>query len=61
MTLPFEAALAVETGRLIRVAKGLSLGDRACIATAKHFGLPVIIADKVWARLDLGVEVRLIR
>lgn len=65
LALPFEAPLTVETGRLIRVARGLSLGDRACIATAKHFGLPVItadkVADKVWAKLDLGVEVRLIR
>jgi PIN domain nuclease of toxin-antitoxin system len=61
LTLPFDAGLAVEAARLIRVARGLSLGDRACIATAKRLGLPVITADKVWATLDLGVEVRLIR
>lgn len=61
LTLPFEAGLAAETARLIRVARGLSLGDRVCIATAKHLGLPVITADRVWARLDLGVEVKLIR
>ena len=61
LAVPFETGLTVETARLIRVARGLSLGDRACVATAKHFGLPVITADKVWARLDLGVEVRLIR
>lgn len=61
LALPFEVGLSAETARLIRVARGLSLGDRACIATAKHLGLPVITADKVWARLDLGVEVRLIR
>lgn len=61
LALPFEAGLMAETARLIRVARGLSLGDRACIATAKHLGLPVITADRVWARLDLGVEVKLIR
>ena len=61
LAVPFEAALTVETGRLVRVARGLSLGDRACIATAKHVGLPAVTADKVWAKLDLGVEVRLIR
>lgn len=61
LALPFETGLTIETARLIRVARDLSLGDRACIATAKRLGLPVITADKVWARFDLGVEVRLIR
>lgn len=61
LALSFDASLAVEAARLIRVARGLSLGDRACIATAKRLELPVITADKVWASLDLGVEVRLIR
>ena len=61
LALPFDAGLAVEAARLIRVARGLSLGDRACITTAKSLGLPVITADKVWASLDLGVHVRLIR
>lgn len=61
LALPFEAGLTAETARLIRIARGLSLGDRACIATAKHLRLPVITADRVWARLDLGVEVKLIR
>lgn len=61
VTLPFDPALAAETGSLIRLGRGLSLGDRACIATAKQLGLPVVTADKVWATLDLGIEVRLIR
>jgi ribonuclease VapC len=58
---PFDAGLTAETASLIRVARGLLLCDRACIATAKHFGLPVITADRVRAKLDLGVEVRPIR
>jgi PIN domain nuclease of toxin-antitoxin system len=40
---------------------GLSLGDRACLALGLHLGRPVITADHVWARLDVGVEVLLIR
>jgi PIN domain nuclease of toxin-antitoxin system len=39
----------------------LSLGDRACLALAYHYGYPVLTADRIWADLDLGVEVRLIR
>ena len=40
---------------------GLSLGDRACLALGLHLGRPVITADRVWVRLDVGVEVLLIR
>ena len=42
--------------------KGLSLGDRACIATALQLDLPVYTADKVWAELDIpNLKLKLIR
>ncbi len=61
--LPFDAALAVVSGRLITTtaAAGLSLGDRACLATAAHHRLPVLTADRAWASLDIGVEIEVIR
>lgn len=40
---------------------GLSLGDRACLALAKHKNCPVITADKAWKNLDIGVKIKLIR
>lgn len=40
---------------------GLSLGDRASLALAEQMRLPVVTADRAWADLDLGIEVRLIR
>jgi ribonuclease VapC len=41
---------------------GLSVGDRACLlALGLQLGRPVVIADRVWASLDVGVEVVLIR
>ena len=41
--------------------RGLSLGDRACIALGIRLGLVVLTADRSWAGLDVGVDVRLVR
>lgn len=41
--------------------KGISLGDLACLSLAKHMKLPVLTADKTWAKLKVGVKVKLIR
>jgi len=60
---PFDRDLALEAG-LLRDAtrhKGLSLGDRACLALAMREKLPAMTADTAWSDLDLGVEVVLIR
>jgi len=51
--------LAETAARLGRPTR--SLGDRACLALATARGLPVLSADRSWARRDVGVEVQLIR
>lgn len=58
-----DARLADLAGRLApRTAPlGLSLGDRACLALALRDDLPVLTADRAWARLDLGLNIRLVR
>ena len=63
MVVPFDEDLALRAG-LLRVQTrhlGLSVGDRACLALALREGLPVLTADRAWAKLDVGVEVVLIR
>lgn len=40
---------------------GLSLGDRACLGLARILGLPAITAERAWSRVDLGVQIRVIR
>jgi ribonuclease VapC len=54
---------AIEVARLRprTRARGLSLGDRACIALAGRLGLPVLTADAAWSQLDLKVTLRQIR
>ncbi len=59
----FDGEMAFDSGLLRRKTRhvGLSLGDRACLALARRLGLPALTADRRWAELDVGVEVRLIR
>ena len=40
---------------------GLSLGDRACVATALELGLPVVTADKIWKKLKLDIPIICVR
>ena len=42
-------------------ATGLSLGDRACLATAKKLGVRAVTADRKWGQLKVGVEVQIVR
>ena len=42
-------------------ARGLSLGDRACLALGRRLARPVMTGDRVWADLPHGVGVKLIR
>lgn len=61
--LDFDHALGLESATLrpSTARHGLSLGDRACLATARLAGKPVLTADRVWAQLDLGVTIDVIR
>ena len=59
----FDAAQAEVAGTLIRqtLPLGLSLGDRACLALGLARNCPVYTADRAWAQLQVGVDVRLVR
>jgi ribonuclease VapC len=60
---PLDEALAFETGvlRASTWGRGLSLGDRACLALARRLGAGVLTADPAWQGLDFGVPVVLLR
>jgi ribonuclease VapC len=61
--VPFDADLSVVAAALREPtrSRGLSLGDRACLALAISRGLPVITADRMWEGLDLGVPIEVVR
>ncbi|MGH2396386.1 MAG: PIN domain-containing protein [bacterium] len=60
--VPFDTRQAYDAGALRPQTKplDLSFGDRACLALARSAGLPVLTRDRVWTKLQIGIEIRLI-
>lgn len=60
---PFTQPQAEIAGRLRTAtrAKGLSLGDRCCLALAIELEASVYTADRAWVDLDIPCKVHLIR
>ncbi len=60
---PFDLEQCEAAGILRRETRhiGLSLGDRACLALARTLGTAVLTADRDWAKLDIGIDIRLVR
>jgi ribonuclease VapC len=61
--LPFDREQAEAAGALRMETRhlGLSIGDRACLALAAQLAVPAYTADRAWARLEIGVEVVVVR
>ena len=59
----FESGLAYRVAGLREQTRalGLSLGDRACLATGMEQGMAVMTAERAWSKLSAGVDVTLIR
>ena len=68
MTLDFEH-VTFDTNMVLRTAllqpvtspRGLSLGDRACLALAQSRNAVALTADESWLALDIGVRIDCIR
>jgi len=61
--VPFDEGLAFDAGWLRGAAgcRGLSLGDRACLALGRRLGLPVLTSDRAWRDAAAGVDVVVVR
>lgn len=62
--IDFDEEIAFTAGVIISESKslGLSLGDRACIATGMVKGMEIYTADQVWTKLDIpSAKIKIIR
>jgi ribonuclease VapC len=61
--IPFDAAQARETARMMPYTRGLglSLADRAALALAATRRLRVLTADRAWRSLRLPIKIEVIR
>lgn len=61
--VPFSASQAELAAQLWAPTRrnGLSLADRACLALALEREAPVLTADRAWSKLELEVDIRLVR
>ena len=62
-TVPFDDVQAMRAASLITttIHRGLSLGDRACLALGLLYDLPVMTADRAWEGVIDGLTVTIIR
>ena len=60
---PFTIENAELAARLWKQTRqvGLSLGDGACLSLGLCLEVPVVTCDRVWATLDLSLDIRVIR
>lgn len=63
IAVPFDYDMARRAALLRPTTRkdGLSLGDRACLALALAQAAPVMTAERKWKKLELGVDIKVIR
>ena len=61
--VPFDRSQAVRAGMLRTATRsaGLSLGDRACLATAAEMGAIAITTDQAWALVSVDIDIEVAR
>lgn len=61
--VPFDRRLARLTAELREKTSfmGASFADRACLALGLASGAPILSSDQDWRKLDIGIDIRMIR
>lgn len=57
--IPFCENIAIKAGKLSKYSAkyGLSLGDKACLATAEYYNMNVYTTDKIWSELKTHITI----
>jgi ribonuclease VapC len=60
---PYTAEQAKIAGTLVLQTqdRGLSLGDRSCLALAIALGAPVYTTEQIWRNLNVGIPIHVLR
>ena len=61
--LAYEEDLAIDAGVMHAStrSRGLSLGDRACLALARRLAATALTTDRAWREVDVGAAVEVVR
>lgn len=61
--LAYEEDLAIDVGLMHAStrSRGLSLGDRACLALARRLAAMALTTDRAWREVDVGAAIEVIR
>jgi ribonuclease VapC len=61
--IPIDRDIAVAAAMLRGATRtrGLSLGDRVCLALGQNLSATVLTADRAWSDVGLGLDIRQIR
>ena len=56
-----DLAIAAGVMHTTTRSRGLSLGDRACLALARRLSAMALTADRAWGEIDISVPIEVIR
>jgi ribonuclease VapC len=59
--VPFGKSEAEFAAKFTAISQTLSLGDRACLALAAARNCPAWTTDCVWAQMNLGIKLEMLR
>ena len=56
-----DQAFGVGDLRSSTIKYGMSIGDRACLFLSRKYNFPAVTTNRIWKKINLDTEIRLIR
>ncbi len=61
LPLVAEDSLCIAELRSVGRPLGLSLADRSCLALGMRLKLPVLTTDRIWKKIPMDIEIKVVR